>query len=65
MFIFNLIFYQKTLKKVALLINKDRLHFSLKTKDSEEGAQIAPGDCFAGTFPDMGLSNVYQVSECT
>ncbi|XP_022318175.2 3'-5' exoribonuclease HELZ2-like isoform X3 [Crassostrea virginica] len=37
---------KKTLEKVALLYNKDRLHFSLKENEMDKSVQIAPGESF-------------------
>ncbi|XP_061191305.1 helicase with zinc finger domain 2-like [Saccostrea echinata] len=37
---------RRTLEKVALLYNKDRLHFSLKESEMEKNTQIAPGTSF-------------------
>ena len=42
----NFLIVQKTLEKVALLYNKDRLHFSLKENEMDKSVQIAPGESF-------------------
>jgi hypothetical protein len=55
------VYLQKTLYKVALLLNKDRLHFSLRNKVSENLAQISPGDAFEVTHGPSAKEHHYEV----
>ena len=61
MLFFNLTLQKgRTLEKVALLYNKDRLHFSLVGEDLDDSCQIAHANCFRA--PEFGGVPVYKVS---